>query len=55
MRLDIFSVMGVVLLKRWADGEHPSFTARQRQWFDFFPGELCTGETQPDDQLLTSS
>ncbi|KAL2041084.1 hypothetical protein N7G274_006028 [Stereocaulon virgatum] len=51
--VDLFSVLGIVWLKRWVDAERPGFMSRFRDWFDFFPAINIEHKTERTNAFVT--
>lgn len=50
---DLFGVLTVVCIKRWAEREHPGFAAKHVKWFDFFPAINIEHKTERTNAFVT--
>lgn len=51
--LDLFGVLAVVYVKRWAESRNSSWVAKHPQWFDFFPAINIEHKTERTNALVT--
>lgn len=51
--VDIFSVLGIVLIKRITESRNPNFVLRHRDWFDFFPAINIEHKTERTNAFVT--
>jgi len=50
---DLFGVLCIVWVKRWAEMEHPEFAANNTKWFDFFPAINIEHKTERTNAFVT--
>ena len=50
---DLFGVLVVVWIRRWAEREHPGFAAKNAKWFDFFPAINIEHKTERTNAFVT--
>lgn len=51
--IDLFGIMCLIWVKRWAEKQHPGFASKNAKWFDFFPAINIEHKTERTNAFVT--